>query len=222
MSGALESLAIGGGVGLLAGSSRTAYDAIYQINPLFLQGGSFAGMPRGLYPFTGLAGSLLGEVQGAVSSDEPYLGKWLPLPGAKMVSQSVATYPFASQQVAANATVQQPLTLSMLFVAPVHSSFGYMSKAAIFIAIQQALTQHNNAGGMYTIFTPSLFFQNGILLDVSDATSGDTKQVQVEWQFDFFFPLITQQAATAAFSSAMQKLAGGQPVAGLPQWQTLL
>ena len=215
MSGSL----IGLGIGVAAGVSRAGFDALYQINPLFLQGGSVASI-GGYCPFSLLAGALLGNVQGLLGSGEP-LGKWWVLPGGKMLNQSVATYPFASQQVAANATVQEPLTLSMLLRAPVKDGFGYATKPAIWTSIQTALTAHNNAGGTYTIFTPALFYQNGLLLNVSDVTSGGTKQEQVDWQFDFFFPLITQQGAQSAFSTAMQKLQGGQPVTGAPTWASL-
>ena len=212
---------IGLGVGVAAGTSRAGWQALYQVNPLFLQGGSFASIPGGFFPFTLLAGALLGAVQGALGSGDPYVGQWLVLPGGKMLTQSVATYPFASQQVAANATVQEPLTLSLLLRAPVKDGFGYATKPAIWTSIQTALTAHNNAGGTYTIFTPALFYQNGLLLNVFDATSGGTKQEQVDWQFDFFFPLITQQGAQSAFSTAMQKMQGGQPVSGAPTWASL-
>lgn len=217
MSGSL----IGLGVGVAAGTSRAGFDALYQINPLFLQGGSFANIPGGVFPFSLLAGALLGVVQGALGSGEPFLGRWMVLPGGKMLNQSVATYPFASQQVAANATMQEPLTLSLLLRAPVKDGFGYATKPAIWTSIQTALTAHNNAGGTYTIFTPALFYQNGLLLNAFDATNGHTKQEQVDWQFDFFFPLITQQGAASAFSTAMQKLEGGQPVTGAPTWSSL-
>lgn len=209
------------GVGAVAGASQATWQALYQVNPLFLSGGSFANVPGGLFPFTGLAGALLGVVQGALGSGSPYLGEWMVMPGGKMLSQAAATYPYASQQVAANATVQEPLTLSMLLRAPVKDGFGYSTKPAIWSSIQAALTQHNNAGGTYTIFTSALFYQNGLLLDVFDATDGSTKQLQTDWQFDFFFPLITQAQAAYSFSNAMSKLAGGQQVTGAPSWAAL-
>jgi hypothetical protein len=210
-----------GGITGAANAARSAWQALYEVNPLFLVGGSFANFPGGIYPFSGLAGALLGVVQGALGSGQPFLGEWLVMPGGKMISQSVAIYPYASQQVAANATVQEPLTLSMLLRAPVKDGFGYLTKSAILTSLKVALTAHNNAGGTYTVFTPGLLYQNGLLLDVFDATAGETKQVQVDWQFDFFFPLITKQAATAAFSSAMAKIAGRQPVTGAPSWAAL-
>ena len=214
MSASLLGLA----AGTVAGASRAGWKALYQVNPLFMVGGSFVGLPGQVFPFSGLAGALLGVVQGALGSGSPYIGEWLVMPGGKMVSQAAATYPFASLQIAANATVQEPLSLSMLLRAPVKDGFGYLTKPAIWTSIQAALTAHNNAGGTYIIFTPGLFYQGGILLDVFDATDGETKQEQVDWQFDFFFPLITQQGASASFSSAMQTMQGGGPVNGTLNW----
>lgn len=203
-----------------ANAIRSAWAAVYQDSPIILTGGSFANTQLGMFPLVGLAGPLLGAVQGAISNGAPYFAEFIVLPGAKLVSQSVAVYPFASQQVAANATVQEPLTLSILMRAPVNSAFGYLMKAAIFSSLKLALTQHNNAGGTYTVLTPSYPYQNGILLDMVDVTEGETKQVQVDWQFDFFFPLITTQEETAAYNSALQHIAGGgPPTAGSsPSW----
>lgn len=218
MSGAIGAF---GGIALsaVAGATQAGWTALYQINPLFLTGGSFAGVPGGIFPFSLLAGAALDLTQDLIGGGSPWA--WKVMAGGKMVSQSVATYPFASQQVAANATVQEPLAVSMLFRAPVNASFGYVTKTAILTALQTALTNHNNAGGAYTIFTPGLFYQNGLLLNVIDVTTEETKQLQVDWEFDFFFPLITQQAAGSGLSSAMSKLSGGQPFTGAPSWTAL-
>lgn len=210
-----------GGITGTANAARAGWETLYQISPIYLVGGSFTNAPLGMFAFSDLAGALLGAVQGGISNGAPYAGLWMVLPGGKLVNQSAAVYPYASQQVAANATVQEPLTLSMLFRAPVKDGFGYLTKAAILTSIKTALTAHNNAGGTYTVFTPGLLYENGLLLDVFDATSSHTHQEQVDWQFDFFFPLITAQAATSAFNAAMTKLAGGQPVSGIPSWSTL-
>ena len=58
-------------------------------------------------------------------------------------------------------------------------------------AVQNVLNLHNQSGGTYTVMTPSYIFTNGILLRMSDASRGDSKQVQVTWQLDFTFPLLT-------------------------------
>lgn len=197
-------------------AARGAWQLLFQTNPLFLTGGIFANAPLGIFPFSGLAGALLGVVQGAASSGEPWMGQWMVLPGGKIVNQAVATYPFWNQQTAGNATVQEPLTLSLMLRAPVKDTFGYASKFAIWNSLKTSLTAHNNAGGTYTVFTPAVLWQNGLLLDVFDATDGETKQEQVDWQFDFYFPLITSSGASSAFNTAMQKLSGSSQVNGVP------
>lgn len=221
---------------------RAGWELAFQVNPLYLTGGSFANAPGGIFSFGGLAGALLGPIQGALGSTipfvalpsliaaeglgalgsgEPWMGLWIVLPGGKMVSQSVATYPFASQKVAANATVQEPLTLSLMLRAPVKDGFGYPSKFAILNVLKATLTAHNNAGGTYTVFTPGILYEDGLLLDVFDATDGETKQEQVDWQFDFYFPLISRASAAAALSNEMAKLAGQQQIQGAPSWASL-
>lgn len=200
----------------LQSAVRAGWQLLFQTNPLFLTGGLFANAPLGIFPFSGLAGALLGTLQGAVSSGDPWMGQWMVLPGGKLVNQSVATYPLWNQRVAGNATVQEPLALSLMLRAPVKDAFGYASKFAILNSLQTSLTAHNNAGGMYTVFTPGILYQNGLLLDVFDATDGETKQEQVDWQFDFFFPLITASGAQSAFNAAMTKLSGGAQVNGVP------
>lgn len=171
-----------------------------------------------------LAGSTLSPFQEiAPRSGSPFLGQFTVIPGGKLLSQAAATYPFASQQIAANATVQQPIAVSLLLRAPVKDGFGYATKAAIFTSLKQALTLHNNAGGTYIVFTPAFMYDNCLLLDVTDVTDGESKQEQVMWQFDFYQPLITRAQAQGAYNSAMTKMSGGQPptVTGAPTWGTL-
>lgn len=207
--------------GVLGTGLRAAWQASFQVNPIYLTGGSFSTAPGSIYSLGTLAYAVGGEIVSQLTGSQPWPGQWIVLPGAAIVKQSVATYPFASQQVAANATVQEPLTLSMLFRAPANELFGYLSKLGIFMALQAALIAHNNAGGTYTVLTPSSIYQNGLLLNVFDATDGETHQEQVDWQFDFFFPLITQQQANASVSRAMSKLSNGQQIIGPPSWSSL-
>ena len=201
---------------------RSAWQLLYQVSPIILAGGTFAGVPGGLFPMSGLAGSLLSAAFNvATGSAQPFFGEYMVIPGGKLLSQSVATYPFASQQIAANATVQQPLSFSLLLKAPVKDGFGYLTKTAIFTSLKSALQLHNNAGGTYIVFTPAYMYDNCLLLDITDVSDGESKQVQVMWQFDFYQPLITQAAAQGAISNAMQVISGSQPVTGAPSWAAL-
>jgi hypothetical protein len=224
----IPAAAIGAGLGAIgaiggATAAQAAWDFTYQSSPIYLEGGTFAGL-HVPFPMAGLAGSVLSIAQGLASGPgSPFLGKFMVIPGGKLLSQAAATYPFASQQIAANATVQQPIAVSLLLRAPVKDGFGYATKAAIFTSLKQALTLHNNAGGTYIVFTPAFMYDNCLLLDVTDVTDGESKQEQVMWQFDFYQPLITRAQANAATNPAMTRMIGGQPptVAGPPTWGTL-
>lgn len=204
-----------------ASAARSAWQAIYQISPIILQGGSFINAPTGLMPISLLAGSLLSTVQGLVTNSQPFFGEYMVIPGGTALAQEVATYPLANLQTAANATIQMPLTLSLLLRAPVRDGFGYATKAAIFSSMRLALETHNNAGGTYIVMTPALMYQNGLLLNITDVTDGENTQPQTMWQFDFFFPLITRAEAGSAFNKQLSRLAGGMPITGAPSWAAL-
>ncbi|KWN80875.1 hypothetical protein WM24_23870 [Burkholderia ubonensis] len=149
---------------------------------------------------------------------DDFLFHWKPLPGTTLVNQQVGSYPFANQSVAANATIQQPLNISMLAVCPVNTTGGYTGKLATMTALKIALDTHNASGGTYTIATPSYTFTNCILTNVRDVSGGESKQVQTAWQFDFVKPLITINSATQIFNSLMNKISSGLPISGQPAW----
>ena len=206
----------------VANAIRSAWSTLYQVSPIIMQGGSFANSPGGLFPMSALAGQILALGQGLLSdSPDPFFGLYTVIPGGTLINQSVATYPYASLQIAANATVQEPNRVSLLLKAPVKDGFGYLTKTAIFTSLQLALQTHNNAGGSYIVFTPAFMYQNGLLLTMTDVSDGESKQTQIMWQFDFYFPLITQADAATAYNTSMAKFAGGQPVVGAPSWASL-
>jgi hypothetical protein len=128
------------------------------------------------------------------------------------VSQQVGTYPFANQQTAANATIQNPLPISLRMIAPVKDTAGYLTKTAIWSALQSSIVAHNAAGGLYHVATPARIYTNCILLDIVDVTGGGTKQQQIEYQWNFIQPLVTGQQATTAYNALMSKLSSGAQV----------
>lgn len=208
-----------GGITGAANVVRSAWDFLYQVSPIFLTGGIVSAMPGGVLPFAALGPVVAATVAGvATPGAESFFGRFEVIPGGTIINQSVATYPFANQQVAANATIQEPLTISLQLKAPVQSGFGYLLKSAIFPALQYSLATHNNSGGLYTVMTPAVPYFDCILTAVTDVTDGESKQTQIMWQFDFFKPLISQSAATSALNSLMSKLSGGTPILGAPSW----
>ena len=193
----------------------SAYDLAFQISPIILVGGIASNTLGGMLPIIALTGQAAGFVQGALSgglSTNDFFARFVPIPGSTLVNQTVATYPFANQAIAANATIQQPLTISLRMIAPVKDDAGYLTKLAIWTSLQNSLVAHNAAGGLYHIATPAYVYTNCILQSVTDTTGGDTKQSQIIYQLDFFQPLVTQQQAISALNGLMSKLASGAPV----------
>lgn len=184
------------------------YENAYEISPILLVGGIAANAQGGILPIT----QFLGAPGGGGSF------RFVPIPGGSLISNAIGTYPFANQQVAANAIIQQPLNISLLMYAPVREEEGgYASKLSLFTSLQNTLQAHNNAGGSYNVVTPAFIYQGCLLAGLQDVTSGETKQKQVHWQWDFTAPLITQQQADQAYNSLMGKVAAGQQVTS-PNW----
>ena len=198
--------------GTFAKAARTAYDLAFQVSPIILVGGSYG--PGGAMPIIGLLGQLAALGQGALTglTKDSAFATFLPLPGSTMINNTVGKYPFANQQVAGNAIIQQPLNLSMRMICPVRDEGGYLTKLAILTSLQTSLQAHCAAGGTFNIATPAFIYTNCILIGMTDVTNGITAQKQVEFQLDFEQPLITQEDATAALNTLMGRLSGGQQI----------
>ena len=204
----------------VANAARSAYDLAFQISPIILVGGNASSIIGNMLPIIGLTGQLADFGQGVISnglSEDDFLARYLPIPGGTLINNTIGTYPFANQQVAANAIINQPLAVSLQMIAPVKDTAGYLTKLAIFTSLQQALSSHNNAGGLYHIATPAFIYTNCIMTSMTDITSGSTNQKQVMFQLDFVQPLVTQQQASSALNALMGKLSGGGQV-GSASW----
>jgi len=200
----------------LSSAFRSTYDLAFQVSPIILVDGIASGTTGGMLPIIALVGQAASLVQGIATtrslSTDDFFARYLPLPGSTLISNTIGTYPFANQQVAANAIIQQPLNISLNMIAPVKDTAGYLTKLAIFTSLQNSLNQHNNAGGSYHIATPAFLYTNCLMTAMTDITSGTTKQKQVEYQLDFVKPLVTQQQAALAYNSLMSKISGGSQV----------
>lgn len=199
----------------LSQAYRNQYDLAFQVSPIILQGGLAANYQGGMLPITYFTG-------GAPQNLDNAFARYYPLPGSTLISQSVGNFPFANQQIAANATIQQPLVLSMLMLAPVNQAGGYLSKLATFSALQRALEKHNASGGSYIVATPAMIYRDLIMTTMTDASpelsAEDNKQVQIYYQIDFVKPLITLAGAAAAQGALFQKLTNGSRIVGLPSY----
>ncbi|MDE2469451.1 MAG: hypothetical protein KGL35_12070 [Bradyrhizobium sp.] len=202
-----------------ANVTRSAYELAFEISPIILTGGIASTILGQALPIIGLVGQLASFAQGFATTgtltSADFFAKFVPISGGTVISNAVATYPFANQQVAANAMIEQPLNISLLMIAPVKDSGGYLTKLAIFTALRTSLQQHVNAGGTFAVATPAYIYTNCLLTGMTDVTGGEGKQYQIQWQLDFMRPLVTQQQSANAYSALMSKLSGGQYVSNL-------
>lgn len=198
-----------------AQSARSQYDLAFQVSPILLVNGIAATAQGGMIPIVTLTG-------GSTTNLDDAFAHYLPLPGSTLVSQAIAMYPFANQAVAANATIQQPLTISLAMIAPVNKPGGYTQKLAAFSNLQAQLTTHNASGGTYIIATPAFIYNNCLMTSMADITAEvsaeDGKQVQIQYQLDFIQPLLTLAGAQQAQNALMQKLTNGSRINGAPSW----
>lgn len=205
--------------GTTANVGRVAYDLAFQVSPIILTGGSVSSIPGQALPIIALVGQLASFAQGFATTNtlsvDDFFARYVVLPGGTVISNAAATYPFANQQIAANAMIEQPLNISLQMLAPVKDAGGYLTKLALFTALRTSLQQHVNAGGTFAVATPAYIYTNCLLTGLTDTTNGVGKQQQIVWQFDFTHPLITQSAATAAFGALFQRLSSGQSISNL-------
>jgi hypothetical protein len=164
------------------------------------------------------ASSFSGLISGGQNVNlDDFFANFFPLPGATLIQQQIGMYPFANQTVAANAIIVQPLQVSMLMRVPVRDRGGYGLKLAQMTAIQSTLHQHNISGGTYTVATPSFFYTNCVMLDMTCVDSGETLQAQTSWKLDFLKPLISLEDASTAqgqLNNMMSQLSSGVQTRG--------
>ena len=197
----------------------------FQLSPIFLTGGVAKNIPGNTLPIIAITEALnfaVGLLSGGedLNLDE-FFANYTQLPGGTLVDQDFGHYPFANQNVAANAVIANPLTISLRMDTPVREVFGYATKLATFAALKVALATHNAAGGTYTVATPSWIYQNCLLRRLSDVSNGASHQAQNAWQWDFEQPLLTLQDAQGAQNSLMSRISSGTAIDGDPTWSGL-
>lgn len=191
----------------LGNAAVSAYDAAFQTSPIIMSGGIFSSALGGMMTLSGLASSVINSVTG---SDILPTVRYVPLPGATVINNTVATYPFANRYVAGNAVIRNPKNVSLMMIAPVNSVGGYLLKMATFMALQSTFEAHTAAGGTFHVLTPSYPYFDCVMTSMTDVTSGEGKQQQIMWQIDFVQPLVTQQQAQTAYNGMLSMISGGQ------------
>lgn len=207
-----------------ASPGSIAYKLAFELSPIILTGGVASLIPGGMLPLISIT-EAVNFTQGLLSGGnfdlDTAFAHFQPMPGASLIDNQVGTYPFANQTVAANAIISQPLSVSLLMVAPAQGPFGYATKLATMMALRSTLAEHSAQGGTYTVATPSYFYTSCLLTGLRDVSGGESKQTQVRWQFDFMQPLLTLEQAEQAQNSLMSKLSNGTKIDGLPTWSGL-
>ena len=194
---------------------REAYQLAYEISPILLQDGIATGLPANLLPIvliTEPASAAVQALGGKVDLNlNDYFAHFTPMPGSTLINNQIGMYPFANQNVAANAVIAEPLTVSMLMTAPVKGKLGYLTRTATLIVMQQILQKHIAQGGLFTVVTPASIYTSCILTSLRDVTAGESKQTQIMYQWDFIKPLVTQSDAQKALSTQTSKITAGLP-----------
>ena len=207
---------------LLASAGRDIFRLGYEISPIILTGGIAINFPGQMLPVVAVTESasvITGFLNGTIPDDlDRYFAHFQVVTGSTLISNQIGEYPFANQQVAANAIISQPLNVSLMMTCPVQQSGGYPAKLATFTALQAILSQHNNAGGLYIVATPAFLYTNCIMVGLTEAGTTDSAQVQIQYQFDFEQPLVTVSAGQQAYSALLSKITGGTMIAGQPTW----
>jgi hypothetical protein len=210
----------------------------YQVSPIFLTGGAVGGLPGSVCPLiwftqrdgdptanysvnvmgmgispTTIAGPV--NITAAANLDQAF-ATFNVVPGGALIAQTLAKYPFANQFTASNATIREPLSLSVIMDTPMRGKNAWSNKLAIMTSLKLTLDAHNNLGGRYHIMTPSFLYTDMIMTAMADASRalGPTNVVpQNAWQFTFEKPLITLEELQAAISQnlMMAKITSGVP-----------
>jgi hypothetical protein len=196
---------------------NTAVQLAYQICPIILTGGAASQIPGGMLPifslFSGVGVSGLGLPFNISDLDDAF-GAFNVLPGGTLVSQQIAKYPFANQSVAANATIREPLTLSVIMDAPMRGPNAWAIKQMIMTALKFTLDYHNNSGGTYTVLTPAYMYDNLIMTALTDNSRGNNSLPQNAWRFDFERPLVALSDLAGAQNQLMSKISAQVPTTG--------
>ena len=195
-----------------------AFTLSYEISPIILTNGLASFSPLGL-PLVAITEALstaytpnpvqLISGQGITIPSQPFF-TWRPLPGSTLWKSDVAEFPFYTNRIAANSQLQQPLNISMLGHCPAGKDSPFGVKIATMIALQSVIKNHINAGGTFTVLTPSYIYTDCLLISMTDVSTGETNQAQVTWQLDFTQPLITFPSGLGALNDTMTALTDGR------------
>ena len=202
-----------------ASSGLVGFELQFGRSPIVMTGGIASLVPYGALPITSFIdtaifpGGVAAQGDAGVSLDD-FFAYFQAVPGGTMIDQQIGMYPFANQAVAANAVIQQPLSVSLLMICPAKAGNGYSSALSQMMAFQASLYAHNTSGGLYTIMTPKFIYDNCVMTAMTDVSTQSTHQVQWLYKLDFIKPLVTGAQAAQAQNALMSAISGGLPTDG--------
>ena len=200
----------------MTGIVSQAYELAYVKSPIFLVDG-IATLAGGVMPLIAIteATSLASNAAfGKLSLGlENFWANFWALPGTTLHDNEIGRYPFANQQIAANAIIAQPLHISMRMNTTPRNKGDLLTKIMTAAILKQALDKHNNSGGTYSILTPSYFYPGCIMRSMKDITSGDSKYQQTDWQIDFEQPILSlNPIGNPTLNALLTKMTQGLPI----------
>jgi len=197
---------------LVSSATSEIFSLANQASPIILTNG-IANSIGGYMPIIAITEAVgLREIASLATTGEmpsQYFANFRPVPGSTLIKNEVAMYPFFTQQIAANAQIQQPLNVSMLMVAPAGQGTPFPTKLATMSAMKSMLDVHTNLGGTYIVVTPSWIYTNCLLTQISDVSTDETNQSQWVYQWDFVQPLLTFPGFNTVENAATSLLTDG-------------
>jgi len=194
-------------------SGQNSFQQLYELSPIFFVGGIVGtGEPIPITQF------LQNGVTPKNSND--YFAHFKPLSGGTIESWGIAQYPLAALTTAANAVVQQPVSISLLMQCPAQNSAGnnYYNKLSTMSALKSTIDNHILSGGWFNVYTPAFVYSGCLLTSLKDVSGSENKQVQLLYQWDFVQPLITEEQAATTQTAFMNKVTQGFKIIGQPSY----
>lgn len=201
----------------MATQSLTNAQLLYQVSPIILVDGIASNQTGSMQSLLMLLAPSIAFGQPTVSTNllDNAFGAFNVLPGGTLNAQTVPKYPLADMTLAANAIVRDPIQVSLIWDIPMKGANAWANRLSTIQNLKGILDQHNNAGGRYIILTPSYYYDNCILLSLTDNSRGSSPIPQNAWRFDFERPqVVTLQDAIGAQSILMRKITGGLKTPG--------
>jgi hypothetical protein len=193
------------------------YQKLYQISPIFLQDGIAAQSNIGnAFPILALLnpgafGSTLIDGNPDWNMDDAF-AIFQPAPGGSLVEQTIAEYPFANLNVAANAILRNPINVSLIMMTPMKTPNSWSLKLSTMIGLKAALDNHNNLGGTYNVYTPAYSYTSMCLTALTDISTAQSPLPQNTWRWDFTRPLVQLEDLQQSFNNLNTSITNGTQV----------